>query len=343
MPSSPLVLYIDDDPGIGRLVQKTLAAHGMTVEIASSGADGIARLQETAFDIVALDHHMPGQTGLQILPLIRELPAAPPVVYVTGSEDSHIAVAAMKAGAADYVWKDVQGHFRELLAEALKTSLDKERLRREKQAAVAEMLVAKERAELLLKEVNHRVANSLAIVASLVSLQRNRFDDPQMRDMLDQMRARIIAIAAIHRRLYTSEDVTSVDLKDYLQNLITELAQSQASANLAASIRFDCPPISLPTDKAVSFGVIVTELLTNAIKYAYPDGRRGEVRIRITASGGEGVLTVEDDGVGLSGGKPAGTGLGSRIVTMMAANLGGSIEIENAHPGVRACMTFSLT
>ena len=133
--AKPRVLYIDDDPGLGRLVQKTLESRGYDVVVEASGEAGLRRLEQHRFDVVALDHHMPGQNGLETLPRIRALPEPPPVVYVTGSEDSRVAVAALKAGAIDYVWKDVQGHFRDLLAEAIATALEKERLRRDKEAA----------------------------------------------------------------------------------------------------------------------------------------------------------------------------------------------------------------
>lgn len=339
-PALPRILYIDDDPGLCRLVQKTLAGHGMHVELAHTGDDGIARLRDEPFDIVALDYHMPGQTGLQVLVRIKELPAPPPVVFVTGSDDSHVAVTALKSGAVDYVWKDAQGNFFTLLIEALSTALDKDRLRREKEAAEREVREARDRAELLLKEVNHRVANSLTIVASFVNLQRSRIDDPLARDVLETMRARVTAIAAVHRRLYTSNDVRSVDLKEYLQNLVEELQDLQVGEGRNLSIKFDCTSISLPTDKAVAFGIVVTELLTNAYKYAYPDTGAGEIRVRVSASGDDGVLVVEDDGVGLHAGAPSGTGLGSRITSMMAASLGGAIDVVDGNPGLRVTMTF---
>ena len=201
------VLYIDDDPGLGRLVQRALAARGYAVELALDGDAGLARLGEGGIDVVALDHHMPGQTGLDILPAIRALPEAPPVVYVTGSEDSRVAVAALKAGAVDYVWKDLQGQFRELLGEAIDTALRQEALRRDKERAEQAVREARDRAEIMLREVNHRVANSLALVAALAHMQTNAVTDPAAKAALREMQARISAIAGIHRRLYTSDDV----------------------------------------------------------------------------------------------------------------------------------------
>jgi PAS domain S-box-containing protein len=151
--AGPRVLYIDDDPGLVRLVRRALAARGYAVEHAADPEEGLARIRAGGIAAVALDHHMPGRTGLDVLAAIRVLPDPPPVIYVTGSEDSHVAVAALKGGAADYVWKDVEGHFRELLAQALDGALDQARLRRE--AARAQEEVARLNA-LLSAQVDER-------------------------------------------------------------------------------------------------------------------------------------------------------------------------------------------
>lgn len=336
------VLYIDDDPGISRLIQKTLETRGYDVVVAASGPEGLELLTSQIFDIVALDHHMPGHTGLEVLKDIRTLPGAPPVIYVTGSEDSHIAVTALKSGAVDYVWKDVQGHFRELLAKAIATALDQEKLRREKEAADQEVRLARDRAELLLKEVNHRVANSLAIVAGLVGLQRNSIKDASARDLLSRVQARIIAIASVHRRLYTSPDVRSVDVCDYLDGLVEDLKAAMADEGRDHSIRLECTKLLLPTDKAVSLGIITTELVTNAYKYAYPENRRGEIRIILTTEGSRGSLSVEDDGVGLNAQAPSGTGLGSKVIASMATNLGGELQFRAGTQGTRATLSFPI-
>ena len=338
------VLYIDDDPGLGRLVQKTLQARGFIVETALSGALGLERLQTETFDVVGLDHHMPGQTGLEVLPLIRALPLAPPVVYVTGSEDSRVAVAALKAGAVDYVWKDVQGHFRDLLAESVITALEKEKLRRDKEAADLEIIAARDRAELLLREVNHRVANSLAIVAALTNLQRSTVTDEQARRVLEEMQARILAVAGVHKRLYTSDNVRSVDLKAYLEGLIEELRAAMTAWGRDHKILLSADRIDLPTDKAVSLGIIVTELVTNAYKYAYPGEARGDIRVTISRNDAQACLSVEDDGIGWprANSAPGGTGLGTRVIRSMSISLGAELLYPETGRGTRAELRFAV-
>lgn len=336
------ILYIDDDPGLGRLVQKALEARGFAVALATSGEDGLKLLADGGFNVVALDHHMPGMNGLDTLPRIRELPNAPPIIYVTGSEDSRVAVAALKAGAIDYVWKDVQGHFRELLAQAVVTALEKEKLRRDKEAADREVIEARDRAELLLREVNHRVSNSLAIVAALTNLQRSTVTDESALRALSEMQARIMAIAGVHRRLYTSHDVQSVDVQSYLSGLVEELRASMLAWGSDHDISLVADQISLPTDLAVSLGIIVTELVTNAYKYAYAGGHRGDIRVAMLRQGDEVCLSVEDDGVGLPASPTGsvGTGLGTRVIKSMSIRFGTELSYEPIERGTRAVLRF---
>ncbi len=346
------ILYIEDDPGLARLVARALQTRGHTVEHAIDGAAGLARLAEGGIDLVALDHHMAGHTGLDILPRIRALAEPPPVIYVTGSEDSRVAVAALKAGAVDYVWKDVQGHFRELLAEAVDTALENERLRRAQARAERETREARDRAEALLREVNHRVANSLALVASLVAMQQRAvaaLQDPVAAiDALIETQNRITAIAQVHRRLYTSNDVSAVALDAYLTGLAEELESSMRAAGRSHPIRLDVDSVSVATDKAVSLGVIVTELVTNAYKYAYPTGDGQEIRVLLKQKSHDSSaitvsLSVEDDGVGWSGEGPAkGSGLGMRIVKAMAASLQSALVFDDTGAGTRASLTFPV-
>ena len=132
------ILYIDDDPGLCRLAQKDLQRQGYVVEIATDGASGLARIAEDGIDVIALDHYMPNQNGLETLAAIRNLAEPPPVIYVTAMQEGRVAVAALKAGATDYVAKDVQGEFLPLLQRAIDSALDGVMLRRAKEAAEAE-------------------------------------------------------------------------------------------------------------------------------------------------------------------------------------------------------------
>ena len=132
------ILYIDDDLGLCRLVQKDLERKGYVVEVATDGASGLARTAKGGIDIVALDHYMPNQGGLETLAGIRNLAEPPPVIYVTAMQEGQVAVAALKAGATDYVAKDAQGEFLPLLQKAIDAALDAVMLRRAKEAAESE-------------------------------------------------------------------------------------------------------------------------------------------------------------------------------------------------------------
>ena len=335
------LLYIDDDRALSRLVQKELSRHGFEVVCADGGDAGLELLATQTFDACALDHFMPGRDGLDVLPDILALTEPPPVVYVTGAEDGRIAVAALRAGAADYVIKDVSEDFTALLRVALNDAVERRRLERENQQAMEEVRQARDRAEALLREVNHRVGNSLQLVSSFMSLQQRQLKDEGAKTALKEAQARIEAVAHVHRRLYTSADVATVAMHDYLDGLVEELGKSLGSNDRTVTLRLDAEPMQVSTDQAVSLGVVVTELVTNAVKYAYGPGQGGEIRVHLRAEGdGRGVLVVEDDGAGMGESKPKGTGLGGKIIAAMAKSLRSSVEFDPAHQGVRARLAF---
>lgn len=339
------LLYIDDDRGLSRLVEKELGRHGYAVTCAQDGDAGLDTLiaRPGDFDVVALDHYMPGREGLDVLPEIIALPNPPPVVYVTGAQEGRIAVAALRAGAADYVIKDVSEDFTALLRNALEDALHRRRLQREHDASQEEVRIARDRAEAMLREVNHRVGNSLQLVSSFMSLQLRHLADEGARAALKESQARIEAVAHVHRRLYTSGDMSSVAMDEYLEGLIGELSQSLCRDKDGCTIHLEATPMRVSTDQAVSLGVVVTELVTNAVKYAYAPGKPGQIRVSLMQDPmGRAILTVEDDGPGMGDGSVKGTGLGGKIISAMASGLRSAVEIDKAHKGVRARLAFDL-
>ncbi len=345
-PTLPHILYIDDDPGIARLVQRHLQRTGFRVTLAANGAEGLALAGSGDFDAIGLDHYMPGQDGLEVLEALSQLAGCPPVIFVTGAEEPRIAVTALKSGAADYVIKDVHGTFIELLGASVSQEITRARLQAERDRAEREVHASRDRLAalaaqqaILLREVNHRVANSLQLITSLIDMQARRVADPAARLLLRQAAERVEAVTMVHRRLYTGDDVEFVEMDAYLAGLVDELERATQAAGEAAQrrIALAAEPVRVETDKAVPIGLIVNELVTNALKYAYPPGAPGPVRVGLQRSAAGLLLTVEDDGIGYPGEDttPKGSGLGSVIVSSMAQTLGATVELDRSHQGTR--------
>ena len=343
------VLYVDDDAGLCRLVGRHLTRDGFAVETASDGEAGLALACAQAFDVVALDHFMPGRDGLDVLADLVALPAAPPVIFVTAAEEPRIAVAALKAGAFDYVVKDVQGTFMEFLSTSIRQSQEQRRLRTEREAALQALQESRDHLEklaaqqaLLLREVNHRIANSLQLISSLIELQARKVSDPDAREALKRAAERVEAVMLVHRRLYTSDDVEYVAMDQYLEGLIDELRRAVVAEERSSRITLVAEPIRVETDKAVSIGLIVNELVTNAVKYAYP-GCSGDIRVGFRRSDDVVQLVVEDDGIGYQdGAPPKGSGLGSMIVNAMARTVKATVLIDPGHKGTRVVLSLAV-
>lgn len=191
--------------------------------------------------------------------------------------------------------------------------------------------------EFLLGEVNHRVQNSLTLVSSFLSMQARESSDEATREAIGIARQRISAVSLVHRRLYGSDKVRTVDGARYVDELLDDLLASIDDA-WRTQITRNLEPVLLPNDRAISMGLILTELVINAAKYAYA-GAPGQLQVTLAENGNTFRLTVADHGRGRDA---AGTGFGSRMIDVLVHQLGGTLEFSDHQPGTCAVLSAPI-
>jgi two-component sensor histidine kinase len=185
----------------------------------------------------------------------------------------------------------------------------------------------------LLQEVQHRVANSLQIIASVLMQSARRVQSEEVRGHLHNAHNRVMSIAALQKQLSTSDGLT-VHLRTYMTQLAQSLGASMIDDPERISIIVDIDDSDVGADFSISLGLVVTELVINALKHAFPDQPKGTIRIGYNSLGPDWTLTVTDDGVGMGEGRDAPkAGLGTGIVEALSKNLRGTIETTDAGPG----------
>jgi two-component sensor histidine kinase len=181
--------------------------------------------------------------------------------------------------------------------------------------------------ELLLKEIHHRVKNNLEMVSSLLLLQSRQVDDPSVREVMEEGQQRVQSIGIVHQKLYQGDNLSCIEMKDYFINLSEGILDTFAAED---RIQIECimDKLELDVDTAVPLGLIVNELLTNALKYAFPNGQSGVVKIQLEATDADSLrLEVADNGVGKTA-QTKGTGFGSQLIALLTQQLGGTLQEE---------------
>ena len=196
--------------------------------------------------------------------------------------------------------------------------------------------------DLLMREVNHRVQNSLQLVNSMLQLQARQTSDPQVKAQFDEATRRIMAVSTVHQRLWRSDQIQSIDFGSYLQELREGLLEAWGEA-WAKHIKVHAGPVLIPTNQAVVLALVVTELLTNAVKYAY-EGAPGPIDV-IAREDGQNVLRiiVRDQGVGMPDDATISkSGLGSRLIRSLIRQLHGELELKSQSPGSAFILTVPI-
>ena len=217
-------------------------------------------------------------------------------------------------------------------ANILGMAIERERHERSLKAAL-------ERHQFLIGEMNHRVKNSLALVASMLRLQAREDTDPAFAEQLEDATRRVGAIARVHEQLYQTSDIERLDVGRYIEAICKDLGASFAQCEITVEAQ---PGIVISADRAISSALIVTELVSNAAKHAYHGHGAGHVWVTVAANGVDSfTIAVRDEGGGLPEGLQfgKGRGLGARMVRSLAEQLNASLEIIAQHPGSEFILT----
>lgn len=201
--------------------------------------------------------------------------------------------------------------------------------RKQTEIQIREALTEK---EVLLKEVHHRVKNNLQVISSLLNLQTAEIKDPATLNAFKESQNRVRSMALIHEKLYQSDDLAHIDFSTYLQNLVNSLSQSYRVKKDKVELQVQSEKILLDLDTAIPCGLIVNELVSNSIKYAFPDEQSGKVQVLCSTNKDKSIsLIVRDDGVGLPPGfdHTKGTSLGLKLVNSLTRQIDGNLSVGN--------------
>lgn len=212
------------------------------------------------------------------------------------------------------------------------------------EARTRDLQAALDQRTALLHELDHRVKNNLQLISSLMMMQARHATDPAVKTVLDSMLGRLNAVATVHRRLFQSEDVQGFDLSEFVRDLVCDLQSSAGRPELT----FDCrlSPVQVPAAKAASLALLINELLTNAVRHAYPPGEAGRVRVSIRKKDSQLRIEIADAGVGRcsppGGAADEGKGFGLTIVELVGRQLQARIVREALDPGLRTEVLLPL-
>jgi two-component sensor histidine kinase len=188
--------------------------------------------------------------------------------------------------------------------------------------------------EVMLKEIHHRVKNNLQVISSLVNLQANETRDETVRGVLRDVTYRVRSMALVHEKLYQSADLAHIDFAEYTRSLLSYLWRAHGVAAAAVRLTFDLEPVSLPTDTAVTCGLILNELAVNALEHAFQGRPEGNVTVSLRCvTDGQIRLCLADNGVGLPPGFDwrRNRSLGLRLVQMLSKQLDSTVEVSSGY------------
>lgn len=338
MPTKPDVILNVDDNEPGRYATtRILSRAGYQVIEAGTGKDALRLARSLSPQLVVLDINLPDMNGIDVCRQLKTDPQTAAIMVLQVSA-TNIAVLdrvnSLSAGADSFLVEPIEPEELEAVARAL---LRLHRSEAELRRSLAER-------DLLLREVNHRVKNSLQLVLSMLSLQGHRFKEPETRELFTKAISRVTAIAAIHERLYQDADPLTVEMHTYLTGLCAELVRASGmEENAQATLQIEVEQMRLPTEHGVAVALVVNELVMNALKHAQPASGPAVISVRLVRYNvGQVRLTVTDNGGSPEQSSSEVAGLGTQLIRMLARQLNGTVSVERAASNYSVHVAFPL-
>ncbi len=211
----------------------------------------------------------------------------------------------------------------------------------ERKRSEEQLRVALKEKEVLLKEIHHRVKNNLAVISSLLNMQSKYIKDKKTLEIFRESQNRVKTMALIHTKLYQSSDLARIDFADYIRKLAGDLIESYRLEPDSVKLHLDVRDVYFDVNMGIPCGLIINELLTNSLKHAFPNGRKGEVSVSLRPDDGKITLVVADNGAGFPENVDFRNteSLGFQLVTALVEQVGGTIELDRSK-GTRFIISF---
>jgi PAS domain S-box-containing protein len=216
----------------------------------------------------------------------------------------------------------------------------KEEIEREVEKRTSALKQALEEKTLLLHEVDHRVKNNLTMIGSLLRLQARTINDPAVSTKLEAMLERVDALATVHRRLYQSDDVSKFDVGAFVVNLVSDVVGASGRDDI--HVQTDVDVIDVPSTNAAALGLVLNEVVTNAIKHAFKEGRPGKLMVSAKHANDNAEIVISDDGPGIPDEADERAGLGRTLIQKLSRQVGAKTEWRRADPGTAVTITIPV-
>ena len=319
------VLLIEDNLGDIVSIRTMIAelSDGLfELKFAESLGEALKILENENFDVVLMDLGLPDSQGFRTFTQVHNRMPELPIIIITGLEDEDLGVSAVKEGAQDYL---VKGQVdKKLLARSLKFAIERKQTEEELKTSIYER-------DVLLKETHHRVKNNMQVIHSLLNLQTHYAENMEAVNVLKESQNRVKSMGMIHEKLYNSTDLSKINFSDYVHSLTSDLLTSYKLSEKILPV-IEVADLELNLETAILCGLIINELVSNSLKYAFPNTEIGEVHISLNLVDNIYELVVSDNGIGFPEDldfKSAGS-LGLQLVNNITNQLDGKIELDRS-------------